>query len=93
MTEADTLQVISNMIREVVGEDWDFDEPITMDSTFNGDLELESIEFVALAERMTAHYGENVDFAAWFSELDFEEIVDLTVGDVVRYVDECRTSE
>ncbi|HEX9887124.1 MAG TPA: hypothetical protein VGA70_11580 [Longimicrobiales bacterium] len=90
MTEQDTLQVISNMIREVVGEDWNFDDPITMDSTFNGDLELESIEFVALAERMTAHYGDDVDFAGWFSKLSFEEIVELTVGDVVRYVDGCR---
>lgn len=90
MTEANTLREISGLIQEVVGEHWTFDEPITMETSFNDDLELESIEFVALAERLSAKYGEGVDFAGWLSDKTFEEIVELKVGDVVEFVDECR---
>lgn len=89
-TEHDTLAEISTLIQEVVGEDWTFEKPITMETSFNTDLELESIEFVALAERLSARYGSGVDFAGWLAGKEFQEIVDLTVGDVVRYVDECR---
>ena len=49
-----TLTTISNLIHEVIGEDWDLEEEITLDTTFSEDLELESIEFVALAEKMQA---------------------------------------
>lgn len=90
MSDESTLEVIGGLIHEVVGDDWTFDEPITMETRFNSDLELESIEFVALAERMTERYGQEVDFAGWLSGMEFEEIVDLTVGDVVRFVDSCR---
>ena len=85
-----TLTVVSRMVGEVVGEDWEFEEPITMDTTFDKDLELESIEFVALAERLSEEYGSDVDFVAWLAGMEFDQIVNLKVGDVVRFIDECR---
>lgn len=87
---AETLEVITGLVKSVVGDDWTFEEPITMETNFNSDLELESIEFVALAELMTKEYGSDVDFAAWLGGMEFDQIVNLTVGDVVRFVDECR---
>ena len=65
------------------------DRPITMDTSFGSDLELESIEFVALAEKLQARY-EKVDFVRWLSEKELEEIIELKVGDVVTYIDTCR---
>ena len=39
---------------------------------------------------MSQTYGDRVDFAAWLGRMEFDEIVELKVGDVVRFVDECR---
>lgn len=90
MTEHETLETVAGLIREVVGEDWEFAEPITMETKINEDLELESIEFVALAEKLVDRYGDEVDFPGWLADMEFEEIVELTVGDVVRYIESCR---
>ena len=51
-----------------------------MDTSFAEDLELESIEFVALAEVLQELYGERVDFVAWISKLELDEIIQLTWG-------------
>lgn len=59
---------------------------ISMNTTFGGDLELESIEFVALASRLRTEFGERVNFVAFLAEKNVDDIVSLTVGDVVRYV-------
>jgi acyl carrier protein len=57
-----------------------------METTFGNDLELESIEFVALADRLRSEFGERVNFVAFLSEKNVDDMVSLTVGDVVRYV-------
>ena len=86
-----TLTTIAGLIHEVIGEDWDLDEEITLETTFSDDLELESIEFVALAEKMQAPFGDDVDFVRWLSEKELDEVIDLKVGDVVEFIDACRT--
>jgi acyl carrier protein len=60
--------------------------PITMDTTFGADLELESIEFVALADRLRTEFGDRVNFVQFLAEKNVDDMVSLTVGDVVRYV-------
>jgi acyl carrier protein len=59
---------------------------ITMDTTFGGDLELESIEFVALADRLRTEFGERVNFVAFLAKKHVDDMVSLTVGDIVKYV-------
>ena len=86
-----TLTTIAGLIHEVIGEDWDLDEEITLETTFSDDLELESIEFVALAEKMQTTFGDDVNFVAWLSEKELDEVIDLKVGDVVEFIDACRT--
>ena len=86
-----TLTTVAALIQEVIGEDWDLDDEITLESAFADDLELESIEFVALAEKMQASFGEGVDFVGWLSQKELDEIISLKVGDVVEFIDACRT--
>lgn len=86
---SETLDVLRVVIEDVVGPEWAVDRPITMETSFGSDLELESIEFVALAEKLQARY-EKVDFVRWLSEKELEEIIELKVGDVVTYIDTCR---
>ncbi len=81
------------MIREVIGEDWDLDQPVTAKTSFANDLELESIEFVALAEKLHGKYGSDVDFVSWLSGKELDQIIQLEVGDVVEYIDRCLASK
>jgi acyl carrier protein len=60
--------------------------PITASSRLEHDLRLESIEVVALADRMRERWGEGVDLAAFYAGLDINQIIALTVGDIAFYV-------
>ncbi len=83
----DTLQEIGDIIRDVVAEDWIREAPITRETAFNADLELESLEFVALAERLQETYGTRVDFVGWLSSQSLDEIVEMKVGALVDFID------
>ena len=87
-TEA-IVQTIARLVHEVIGEDVDVDLDITADSSFSEDIELESIEFVALGEQLQLTYGERIDLVGWFGELDLDEIIDLTVGELAGFIAAC----
>jgi len=83
------LATVAGFIREVIGEAWADDVEIGLSTSFTDDLELESIEFVALAEKLTGRWGDNVDFVAWISGMELDDIIGLTVGDVVEFIERC----
>ncbi|MBW2253760.1 MAG: acyl carrier protein [Deltaproteobacteria bacterium] len=85
-----TLDTLVGFIREVIGDDWADEVEIGLDTSFSDDLELESIEFVALAELVQTHYGAHIDFVGWLSNLELDQIIALRVGEVVEFVDRCR---
>ncbi len=91
MKKQDILDQVAAIIRTVVQEEWIQTTPITMDSTFAEDLELESIEIVALAEQVQSRFGEDVDFPGWLSEMDLDAIIGLTVGQLVDRIAERAT--
>jgi acyl carrier protein len=80
------LAEITRMLVEIVGEDYFLALNIGMDTSFDADLELESIEFVRLAAKLTETYGERVNFVAFLADKRIDEIIALTVGEVVRHV-------
>ena len=84
------LESLTEILREVVGEAWADEIEIDLETSFSNDLELESIELVALAEKVQARYGADVDFVGWLSNLELSEIIALTVGDVIDFVERSR---
>jgi acyl carrier protein len=62
-----------------------------METSFEDDLEMESIEFVKLGARLTEHYGGKVDFAGFLADLDLDEIISMRVGTVVGYLVDATT--
>ncbi len=84
--EEEVLADVATMVREVIGEAWADDLPIALETSFAKDLELESIEFVALAERLKERYGKRVDFAGWLSGMEHAQINDLKVGELVTFI-------
>jgi acyl carrier protein len=87
----DILRVVERLVVEVVGDELLLTGPITMQTSFNADLELESIEFVALAEKLQQHYGADVDFVGWISNKELDHIIALTVGELVEFIASCRS--
>jgi len=87
----DILQTVERLVLEIAGDELLLAGPITMDTSFNGDLELESIEFVALAEKLQEHYGQSVDFVGWISKKELDQIISLTVGELVEFIATCRS--
>lgn len=85
-THEQVLTDLERILVEVVGDDLLLDEPLHMDTSFNDDLQLESIEFVALAEMLLTEYGERVDFVNWMAGMELDQVVALTAGQVVEFV-------
>ena len=92
MTEhPEILRVVEELVVEIAGDELLVAGPITMATSFNGDLELESIEFVALAEKLQLHYGEQLDLVGWISKKELDQIISLTVGELVEFIAACRS--
>lgn len=87
----DILRTVERLLVEVTGDEILLAGPITLTTSFNGDLELESIEFVALAEKLQQHYGAAVDFVGWISKKELDQIIALTVGELVEFIASCRS--
>lgn len=85
-TAEQILADITAMLVETVGDEFLLAEEVTLETTFNEDLALESIEFVALAELLQQRYGAAVDLIAFLAEKDMEEILAMTVGDLVSHI-------
>jgi acyl carrier protein len=81
------LADITRMLGEVIGEEYLMEFEITPDTAFSGDLELESIEFVALAGLLKEHYGSAVDFVGFLADMDLHQIIALRVGQVVELIE------
>jgi len=80
---------VAHMIREVIAEEWAEGVAIGMETSFAKDLELESIEFVALAELLGTKYGKRINLAGWLATMDLDEILALRVGQLVEFIVQC----
>ena len=90
-SRADILATVERLLVDVAGDELLVAGPIGMATSFNKDLELESIEFVALAEKLQEHYGTRVDFVGWISKKELDQIIALTVGELVEFIATCRS--
>jgi acyl carrier protein len=86
VTPESVLADLEQILIEVIGDDLLLDGPLTMETSFDQDLQLESIEFVALSEQLLETYGEQVDFVGWLAEMELDDIIALTVGQLVDFV-------
>ncbi|HEY4018750.1 MAG TPA: acyl carrier protein [Pseudonocardiaceae bacterium] len=84
--EQAVLADLGEMIAVVLEDIGAVDIEIMPDTTFRDDLDLESIDLVALGGLLGERYGDRVNFAEFVADLDLEQIIALTVGDLVDYV-------
>lgn len=82
----ETLYLVRALLADVLGPENMLGLAVGWDTSFDVDLQMESLEFVTLIERLAQHHGDTVDFVAWLAALEMEEIITLTVGDLVSFV-------
>ena len=85
------LAELRAMLIEVIGAEYALSFDIDMDTSFEADLELESIEFVKLAAMLAERYGDRVDFVAFLAAKEVDQIIEMTVGELVTYIASCLT--
>jgi acyl carrier protein len=80
------LATLISTIRGTVNEDWIQDFPIGAETRFNDDLELESIEFVKIADAVQSRFGTDLDIAGFLSGRSIQELIALSVGDLAQFI-------
>ena len=83
------LEDVAGMLRTMLDEEGLDDIEVAMDTRFTDDLELESIDLVTLAGTLQERYGQEVNFAEFVADLELDEIIGLTVGQLVEYIVRC----
>lgn len=89
MTVDQILTEVRGMLTEIIGAEYALGLDIGMDTSFDADLELESIEFVRLASMLKDRFDDRVDFVAFLADKELDEIMEMTVGEVAAYVASC----
>lgn len=74
------------MLAQVTGESAQWLARVGPASRLEGDLFLDSLEVASLGALLRAAYGDPVDLPAYLAGLDIDQIIALTVGDLVAYV-------
>lgn len=80
------LADLRTMIADVIGDEYVSETDINLDTAFYADLEIESIEFIALGEALQARYGDHIDFPAWIATMEVDDIIAMRVGQLVDHI-------
>ncbi len=89
MTVDQILAEVRATLTEIIGAEYALSLDIGMDTRFDADLELESIEFVKLSTTLTERYGDRIDFVAFLATKELDEIIEMTTGELVTYIASC----
>ena len=90
LSKEEIFETLNQFITEVIGEEFVEEMDITPASSFTKDLEMDSIEIVAFSEKVKNHFGSNIDFTGWLSTMDLDEIIQLTLENIINYIQECQ---
>jgi hypothetical protein len=80
------LAEVVAILAQVAGESAEWLAQVGPASRLEGDLYLNSLEVAALGGLLHAAHGDRVDLPAYLAGLDIDQIIALTVGDLLAYV-------
>jgi acyl carrier protein len=86
--EAYLLKVLQELVH-----DWDFSTSVGAETGLFSDLGFESLEAVVLGTAIQEHYQRTMPFAELLVEVGQRKVRDLTVGELVRFVETHLTAE
>jgi acyl carrier protein len=76
---------LEKIFNETMG-DWEYSGEITPETRLFADLGLESIDVVALGGAIEEHYQRNFPFAQWLTQMRDQQVDDIRVKDVIRFL-------
>jgi acyl carrier protein len=85
--QASVFSQLKRMIIDIIGAEAAEFIDISEQSTFVTDLEMDSIQIMQLAEQINELYGKQVDFLSLLSDKSLNELLKLTVGDIVGFIE------
>jgi acyl carrier protein len=85
--------VLKQFIGEVIGQEFADELEISPASSFTKDLEMDSIEIVAFSEKVKNHFGQQINFTGWLSGMDIDQLIGLTINDIILFIQECQSSK
>jgi acyl carrier protein len=81
----EVLETVCGIIREVL-ELAEADIDIAPPMSLTDDVGLESIDLVNIGSMLMAAYGPEVNLASHLAELEIDDVIALTVADLVAFV-------
>lgn len=78
---------VAGLLALATGEDQAWAARIGPDTLLETDLGITSLELAELNVLSQARYGGDVDLVAFLGTLDIDQIIDLTVGDLLVYLE------
>ena len=85
----DVYATVLGLVGDIVGTVYLEGLDVGPATRFEADLDLESMEIVQLAEELLARYGERVDFVGWFGSMELDEIIELSIEQLVSFIVDC----
>lgn len=82
VTEAECADLVCGLIQRILGNDAD----VAPEARLEADLQLESLDLMRLADELRQRYGPRVDLCAHVASVEFDDLLNLTVGDVIAYL-------
>lgn len=79
------LSDLSRLLSDFQGRE--YLDPVTPETRFFADLGLASIDAVVLGEQLQEYYNQPIPFAELMAELGRREDRDLTVGELVNFLE------
>ena len=86
MNREEIFVLMKQFITDVIGEEFVEEMDITLESSFNKDLEMDSIEIVAFSEKIKQHFGDTINFTGWLSQMDIDQLIGLNLGMIVNFI-------
>lgn len=86
LNEQQVFSKLREFIVEIIGEDATEFIKISQSSRFVQDLEMDSIQIVVFSEKVKREYDMNVKFIKWMAKKSMKKIINMTIGDVVKFI-------
>jgi acyl carrier protein len=82
----EVIAELIGIVNQVLGPDMAMILEVRADSSFVRDLEMDSIQIVAVAQKLQERYGVQNDLMSWLSKQSLRHLMTMTLADVAAHV-------
>lgn len=80
------LEDVLELLQQLA-QDWDYHAGLSEETRIFGDLGFESLDAVVLGTAIQEHYKQQMPFAGLLAEVGQREVRDLSVAELVDFID------